>query len=91
MRAPAMLAMLLAAGFTATTPATLPVGEPAPAFAPTPAIYHDGWIDLDKNGRKDLYEDARAPIDARVEDLLARMRWRKRPCSWRRCTAMAGC
>lgn len=47
--------------------------EPAPAFAPTPAIYHDGWIDLDKNGRKDVYEDARAPVDARVEDLLARM------------------
>lgn len=73
MRAPAMLAMLLAAGFTAAAHATTPVGEPAPAFAPTPAIYHDGWIDLDKNGRKDLYEDARAPIDARVEDLLARM------------------
>lgn len=72
MRAPATLAMLLAAGFAAATPATIPE-EPIPAFAPTPAIYHDGWIDLDKNGRKDVYEDARAPIDARVEDLLARM------------------
>lgn len=72
MRAPATLAMLLAAGFTAATPATTPE-EPIPAFAPTPAIYHDGWIDLDKNGRKDVYEDARAPIDARVEDLLVRM------------------
>lgn len=73
MRAPATLAVLLAAGFTAATPATNPAGEPAPAFAPTPGIYRDGWIDLDKNGRKDVYEDARAPIDARVEDLLARM------------------
>ncbi|MCL6713414.1 glycoside hydrolase family 3 C-terminal domain-containing protein [Pseudomonas sp. R2.Fl] len=73
MRAPATLAVLMAAGFTAATPATNPAGEPAPAFAPTPGIYHDGWIDLDKNGRKDVYEDARAPIDARVEDLLARM------------------
>lgn len=37
------------------------------------SLYHDGWIDLDKNGRKDVYEDRAAPIDDRVEDLLARM------------------
>ncbi len=67
---------LLAAGVLAATAAghaAAPVAEPAPAFAPLPAIYHDGWIDLDKNGRKDLYEDPRADIDARIEDLLARM------------------
>jgi beta-glucosidase len=29
--------------------------------------------DLNKNGRPDIYEDARQPIDARVEDLLGRM------------------
>lgn len=39
----------------------------------TAKLYRDGWIDLDKNGRKDVYEDRNAPIDARVEDLLARM------------------
>lgn len=43
------------------------------AFPAMPRIYRDGWIDLDKNGRKDVYEDRNAPIDARVEDLLARM------------------
>ncbi|MQP77598.1 beta-glucosidase [Stenotrophomonas sp. MYb238] len=67
---------LLAAGMLAATAAghaAAPVAEPAPAFVPLPAIYHDGWIDLDKNGRKDLYEDPDADIDARVEDLLARM------------------
>src|SRR5438132_12063560 len=36
-------------------------------------FYHDGWIDLNKNGRMDVYEDARAPIDRRVEDLLSQM------------------
>jgi beta-glucosidase len=36
-------------------------------------IYHDGWVDLNKNGRKDLYEDAAQPVDKRVEDLLSRM------------------
>ena len=36
-------------------------------------IYHEDWIDLNKNGRLDPYEDSRLPIAQRVEDLLARM------------------
>ena len=36
-------------------------------------VYHEGWIDLNKNGTKDVYEDASQPIDARVEDLLSQM------------------
>ena len=36
-------------------------------------IYHQGWIDLNKNGRKDIYEDAKANVNARVEDLLRQM------------------
>ncbi len=40
---------------------------------PSAAIYHDGWIDLNKNGAKDPYEDAAAPLESRVADLLARM------------------
>lgn len=36
-------------------------------------IYHKGWIDLNKNGVKDIYEDPAADIDARVEDLLSKM------------------
>ena len=32
-----------------------------------------GWIDLNKNGAKDVYEDPAAPIDARIEDLLRQM------------------
>jgi beta-glucosidase len=43
---------------------------PPPA---TPHLYHDGWIDLNKNGVKDPYEDASLPIDARIADLLSRM------------------
>ena len=38
-----------------------------------PEIYHRGWIDLNKNGVKDVYEDAAQPIDARLDDLLRRM------------------
>jgi beta-glucosidase len=36
-------------------------------------IYRSGWIDFNKNGRKDPYEDASARAVERVEDLLARM------------------
>ena len=39
----------------------------------SPSIYHDGWIDLDKNGKKDIYEDSSQPIQKRVNDLLKRM------------------
>jgi len=36
-------------------------------------IYHDGWIDLNKNGRKDIYEDPTQPEDKRLDDLLSQM------------------
>ena len=41
--------------------------------AAEPSIYHDGWIDLDKNGKKDVYEDPAQPVQKRVADLLKRM------------------
>jgi beta-glucosidase len=44
-----------------------------PAGASQGGIYHDGWIDLNKNGAKDVYEDQAASIDVRLDDLLARM------------------
>ena len=37
------------------------------------SIYRKGWIDFNKNGKKDVYEDPMVPIDARVEDLLSQM------------------
>ena len=36
-------------------------------------IYHKGWIDFNKNGKKDIYEDPTQPTDARVADLLRQM------------------
>jgi beta-glucosidase len=38
-----------------------------------PGIYHSGWIDLNKDGVKDIYEDPAQPVDRRVDDLLQRM------------------
>jgi len=36
-------------------------------------IYKTGWIDLNKNGVKDPYEDPTVPIEARIDDLLSQM------------------
>jgi beta-glucosidase len=41
--------------------------------ADAPAIYHDGWNDLNKNGARDLYEDPAQPPDKRAADLLGHM------------------
>ena len=44
------------------------------------SIYHKGWIDFNKNGQKDVYEDVSQPIDARVEDLLKQMTLEEKSC-----------
>src|SRR5271167_4960904 len=43
------------------------------ASAADSSIYHDGWIDLNKNGKRDVYEDLSQPVKRRVADLLKRM------------------
>lgn len=45
-----------------------------------PGIYKKGWIDFNKNGIKDIYEDHSAPIDARVKDLLSQMSLDEKTC-----------
>ena len=43
-------------------------------------IYHDGWIDLNKNGRMDVYENPKADINQRIEDLLSQMTLEEKTC-----------
>ena len=43
-------------------------------------IYRKGWIDFNKNGVKDVYEDPAADIDARIEDLLSQMTLEEKTC-----------
>ena len=45
-----------------------------------PGIYKKGWIDFNKNGVKDIYEDPSAPIEARVKDLLSQMTLEEKTC-----------
>lgn len=43
-------------------------------------LYHDGWIDFNKNGRKDFYEDPRQPVEKRARDLLGQMTVEEKTC-----------
>ena len=43
-------------------------------------IYHDGWTDFNKNGRKDIYEDPSAPIGDRIRNLLSQMTLEEKTC-----------
>ena len=45
-----------------------------------PDIYHDTWIDFNKNGEKDIYEDPTQEVEKRVEDLLSQMTLEEKTC-----------
>ena len=52
----------------------------SPLSAAKKDIYKKGWIDFNKNGRMDIYEDPSASIDARVKDLLSQMTLEEKTC-----------
>jgi len=65
---------LATAGYAQGVDLQAPVVAGGGTFEPQrPGIYHRGWIDLNKNGVKDVYEDPAQRTDARVDDLLRRM------------------
>ena len=43
-------------------------------------IYHEGWIDFNKNGTKDIFEDSKQTVDARIKDLLSQMTLDEKTC-----------
>ncbi len=43
-------------------------------------IYHKGWVDFNKNGKMDVFEDPSQPIDKRVADLLNQMTVEEKTC-----------
>src|SRR6201986_1890365 len=50
------------------------------SFKTDPPIYKKGWIDLNKNGKKDIYEDSTQPIEARLSDLISQMTLEEKTC-----------
>ncbi|MDR0413141.1 MAG: glycoside hydrolase family 3 C-terminal domain-containing protein [Dysgonamonadaceae bacterium] len=51
-----------------------------PGTVQAQSIYQKGWIDLNKNGVEDVYENPGAGIDARVADLLSQMTTEEKTC-----------
>ncbi|MFT4093277.1 MAG: glycoside hydrolase family 3 N-terminal domain-containing protein [Niabella sp.] len=43
-------------------------------------IYKSGWVDFNKNGSKDIYEDPRQSVTDRVQDLLKKMTLQEKAC-----------
>lgn len=43
-------------------------------------LYHKDWIDFNKNGVKDIFEDPKQPIAIRVENLLLQMTLEEKTC-----------
>lgn len=44
------------------------------------SIYHKGWIDFNKNGIKDVFEDPKENIEARVANLVSLMNVNEKTC-----------
>ena len=43
-------------------------------------IYQDGWIDFNKNGVKDIFEDPAQHVERRILDLLGQMSLEEKTC-----------
>jgi beta-glucosidase len=50
------------------------------SFAQQKNIYHKGWIDFNKNGKMDVFEDPKQTIDKRIADLLSQMTVEEKTC-----------
>lgn len=76
------LALLSITAALSAQPGKLPEpGKPVRAFETgNPMMYHKGWVDFNKNGKKDIYEDPEARIDDRIEDLLSQMTVDEKTC-----------
>src|ERR1700730_19408410 len=72
-RFPVLLTWLAFSSLTTPALAATPGTKIFIHTEPSAAIYHNGWIDLNKNGTKDPYEDPALPVEKRIDDLLARM------------------
>ena len=49
-------------------------------FAQQKNIYHKDWVDFNKNGKMDVFEDPSQPIDKRIADLLSQMTVEEKTC-----------
>ena len=55
------------------------------------SMYHKGWIDFNKNGVMDVYENPDAKIEDRIEDLLGQMNIEEKTCQMVTLYGYKGC
>jgi beta-glucosidase len=55
-------------------------GNPLHAQQGKENIYHEGWIDFNKNGKQDVFEDPARPVEKRVQSLLSQMTLEEKTC-----------
>ncbi len=53
---------------------------PLSSLAQQKNIYHKSWIDFNKNGKMDVFEDPSQPIEKRIADLLSQMTVEEKTC-----------
>lgn len=59
---------------------TLLLAFPVALVAQKKSIYQKDWIDFNKNGKMDVYENPKAPLEERVRDLLHQMTIDEKTC-----------
>lgn len=69
------LLFIAVSAFAQQQDSRVPKSKDLVSYKPSSAknIYHKGWNDLNKNGKMDVYENPKATIDDRIEDLLKQM------------------
>ena len=73
--------MACSGAFSQQTEWHVPTGKELITYKhPKNKIYQKGWIDYNKNGRKDVYEDPEANIEDRINDLLSQMTVEEKTC-----------
>lgn len=74
MKLKSVLLLLLLTGITSAS------AQSTKIYPPKKHIYHKGWIDFNKNGKMDIYENPKQPIEERVKDLLSQMNLEEKSC-----------
>lgn len=75
-----LIALTLLLGGSTLLCAQKPTKTPATYKPVKSEMYRKGWIDFNKNGVKDVYEDPSAPLEARIENLLQQMTLDEKTC-----------
>jgi len=75
-----LIALTLLLGGSTLLCAQKPAKTPATYKPVKSEMYRKGWIDFNKNGVKDVYEDPSAPLGARIENLLQQMTLDEKTC-----------